>query len=60
MSNGITTKILFLLRDATLIEPTEPLLKVRKSRIALFVALELVGFGATMAITQTIGKDASF
>ncbi len=39
---------------------TEPLLKVRKSRIALFVALELVGFGATMAITQTIGKDASF
>jgi len=54
MGNGITTKILFLLRDSTFIEPTEPLLKVRKSRIALFITLELIGFGATMAITQTI------
>ncbi|KAF8313524.1 uncharacterized protein EI90DRAFT_3091705 [Cantharellus anzutake] len=35
-------------------EPVEPLLLVRKSRIVLFVGLELIGFGATMAITQTI------
>ena len=60
LNNGITTKILFLFRDARLIDPTEPLLKVRKSRIVLFVALELIGFGATMAITQTIGEDAHF
>lgn len=52
--NGITQKIYYLLRDRKLIPPTEPLVKVRNSRIVLFVALQLVGFGATFAITQTI------
>ncbi|KAF8130561.1 hypothetical protein EV363DRAFT_1399069 [Boletus edulis] len=32
----------------------EPLRKVCKSRLVLFVAIQLVGFGATFAITQTI------
>ncbi|KAJ0117126.1 nion exchange protein 4 [Diaporthe amygdali] len=53
--NGITAKILFLLRDKSLTSPASPLRRIRRrSRIWLFVALALVGFGATFAITQTV------
>ncbi|KAG6865506.1 hypothetical protein C0991_001936 [Blastosporella zonata] len=52
--NGITQKILYFLRDRKLTLEDEPLRKVRKSRILLFIAVQLVGFGATFAITQTI------
>ena len=54
--NGITKKLLYFLRDRALTPVDEPLRRVRKSRILLFVALQLTGFGATMAVTQTIGK----
>ena len=53
--NGITRKLLYFLRDKSLIPADEPLRKVRKSKILLFVAVQLAAFGATMAITQTIG-----
>ncbi|OJT09963.1 hypothetical protein TRAPUB_13561 [Trametes pubescens] len=52
--NGITRKILYFFRDKALTPADEPLRRVRKSRILLFVTVQLVGFGATMAITQTI------
>ncbi|KAI0683076.1 anion exchanging protein [Earliella scabrosa] len=52
--NGITRKLLYFLRDKALTPADEPLRRVRKSRILMFVAVQLVGFGATMAITQTI------
>ncbi|SJL09964.1 related to chloride-bicarbonate anion exchanger AE2 [Armillaria ostoyae] len=52
--NGITQKILYFFRDKTLISQNDPLRKVRKSRILMFVAIQLGGFGATFAITQTI------
>ncbi|KAM5540894.1 hypothetical protein V8D89_005538 [Ganoderma adspersum] len=52
--NGITRKLLYFFRDKALTSTDEPLRKVRKSRILLFVAVQLVGFGATMAVTQTI------
>ncbi|KAH0835696.1 HCO3 transporter family-domain-containing protein [Lanmaoa asiatica] len=52
--NGITLKLLYLLRNKSLTPPDEPLRKVRKSRLILFVAIQLIGFGATFAITQTI------
>lgn len=57
-TSGITTKLLYLLRDRNLTEHSDPLAKVRKSRLLLFLGIELVGFGATMAITQTIGKSS--
>jgi hypothetical protein len=57
-SNGITNKALYFCRDRTLTPADEPLRKVRKSRILLFVGVQLAGFGATFAITQTIGEDA--
>ncbi|KAK4219349.1 HCO3 transporter family-domain-containing protein [Rhypophila decipiens] len=54
-ANGITDKILFLCRDAALTPPNHPLKSIkRRSAIWLFVAIELVGFGATFAITQTV------
>jgi len=52
--NGITQKLLYFIRDKNLTPLDEPLRKVRKSRILLFVGVQLLGFGATFAITQTI------
>ncbi|KIP02729.1 hypothetical protein PHLGIDRAFT_283464 [Phlebiopsis gigantea 11061_1 CR5-6] len=52
--NGITRKLLYFLRDKHLAPDDDPLRRVRKSRILLFVAVQLTAFGATMAVTQTI------
>ena len=56
--NGITTKVLYFLTDRAMTPYDEPLRRVRKSRILLFVAVQLIAFGATFAITQTIGMPA--
>jgi boron transporter len=56
LGNGITHKILYFLRDKKLTSPQEPLRQVRKSRILLFLAIQLIAFGAAFAITQTVGK----
>lgn len=55
MANGITAKILFLCKDKQLTNRSDPLSRIER-RMALwwFIAIELVGFGATFAITQTI------
>ncbi|KAL9118204.1 MAG: hypothetical protein Q9187_005251 [Circinaria calcarea] len=53
--NGITLKILYLCQDKHLTPASDPLHRIkRKKAIWYFVALELVGFGATFAITQSI------
>ena len=54
--NGITQRLLYFFRDKALTPADEPLRKVRKSRILLFVGVQLAGFGATFAVTQTIGR----
>jgi len=54
-ANGITLKLLFLARDKHLTPKSDPLMRIeRRWAIWAFVGLELVGFGATFAITQTI------
>lgn len=54
-ANGITAKLIFLFTDHQLISPSEPLTQItRKWVVWAFVGLELIGFGATFAITQTI------
>lgn len=55
-SNGITKKLMYLVQDKALTPKLQPLHKVRKSRILLFVGVQLLGFGATFAVTQTIGS----
>lgn len=52
LSSGVTAKMLYLVRDRRATSPSEPLRGVRKSRIIIFTAIELIGFGATFAITQ--------
>ena len=53
--NGITLKMLYLCRDKNLTSASDPISRIqRKQAIWYFVALELIGFGATFAITQTI------
>lgn len=53
--NGITQKLIFLAQDRRLTPATNPLKGVdRRIAIWAFVILELLGFGATFAITQTI------
>ena len=54
-ANGITVKLLYLARDKHLTPASDPLKRIqRQHAIWYFVALELIGFGATFAITQTI------
>ncbi|KAI9717776.1 MAG: hypothetical protein M1812_004505 [Candelaria pacifica] len=53
--NGITLKMLYLAKDRSLISGSDPLAQIdRKMAIWVFVGIELLGFGATFAITQTI------
>ncbi|KAA8572510.1 hypothetical protein EYC84_003125 [Monilinia fructicola] len=55
LGNGMTAKILFLLKDSSLTPSSDPLRHLpRRSAIWIFVAIQLFGFGATFAITQTI------
>lgn len=54
LTSGVTEKMLYLVRDPRGRSPSDPLNKVRKSRIIIFTLIELIGFGATFAITQTI------
>jgi hypothetical protein len=53
--NGITAKIIFLAKDQGLTPASSPLKAVkRRAAIWIFVIIELIGFGATFAITQTV------
>ncbi|KAK9375766.1 HCO3 transporter family-domain-containing protein [Lipomyces chichibuensis] len=52
--NGVVLKIYYLCKDRALTSPNEPLHRVRLRSIYLFVAIELIAFGGTFAITQTI------
>ncbi|KAI2623424.1 HCO3 transporter family-domain-containing protein [Xylaria nigripes] len=53
--NGITAKLLFLFRDKRLTPSNHPLYRVeRRGAVWAFVIIELLGFAATFAITQTI------
>ncbi|KAF4271772.1 hypothetical protein CNMCM8057_006828 [Aspergillus fumigatus] len=53
--NGITQKLIFLAQDKNFTPPSNPLKRIeRRLAIWVFVIIELIGFGATFAITQTI------
>ncbi|KAK0742260.1 HCO3 transporter family-domain-containing protein [Apiosordaria backusii] len=52
--NGITLKLLYLLQEKRLTPGNHPLRACPDKKIWLFVGLELLGFAATFAITQTV------
>ncbi|KAI5295451.1 hypothetical protein KEM56_005636, partial [Ascosphaera pollenicola] len=55
LGNGITQKLQFLIQDSSLTPRSNPLTRIeRRLAIWVFVAVELIGFGGTFAITQTI------
>jgi len=54
-SNGLTLKLLFLGKDRNLTPGSDPLRCLgRRKAVWFFVGLQLFGFGATFAITQTV------
>ncbi|CAP73087.1 uncharacterized protein PODANS_2_5000, partial [Podospora anserina S mat+] len=52
--NGITLKLVYLLQERRLRPRDSPLRGCPDKKIWLFVGLELLGFAATFAITQTV------
>jgi hypothetical protein len=59
-TSGVTALFLYLIRDRHFTSPTDPLHRVRKSRIFAWLMIELLGFAATFAITQTIAAIGEF
>ncbi|OAX80961.1 hypothetical protein ACJ72_04699 [Emergomyces africanus] len=53
-SNGITEKIVFLWKENRFIQRDEPMLTVKRRKIALYVAIQLFGVLSCVAISQTI------
>lgn len=54
-ANGITRKLVFLAQDREFSSTSNPLKRLkRRTAIWTFVGIEIAGFGATFAITQTI------
>ncbi|KAI5816746.1 HCO3 transporter family-domain-containing protein [Pyronema omphalodes] len=54
VGNGMTLKLLFLVKDKGLTAVSHPLMKIDIKAVWWFVVIELIGFGSTFAITQTI------
>ncbi|KAB8078327.1 HCO3 transporter family-domain-containing protein [Aspergillus leporis] len=52
--NGILHKVIFLLRENRFIQRGEPMLQVRRRKIALYIACQVISVAATVAISQTI------
>jgi hypothetical protein len=53
--NSITAKLLFLSKEHRFIDPADPLLKVPRKKMMLFLLLQILGVGFSVAISQTIG-----
>lgn len=53
--NGITQKLIFLIKEHRFIDPAEPLLRVPRKKIMLFLLFQILGVGFSVAISQTIG-----
>lgn len=53
-SNGILLKTIFLLRENRFIQRDEPLLRVKRRKILLYISCQAIGVAACVAISQTI------
>jgi len=53
-SNGILKRLVWLVREPRFIQPSDPLLTIRRSKIGLFLFWQALGVLSTVAISQTI------
>ncbi|RGP81073.1 hco3- transporter family [Fusarium longipes] len=53
-SNGILRKFIYLQSEDRFVQRDEPLLRVRKRKIILFVSLQLIGVFACVAVSHTL------
>lgn len=53
--NSMTQKVIFLISEERFIDPVNPLLRVPRKQIMLFLLLQILGVGFSVAISQTIG-----
>ncbi|KAL8727036.1 MAG: hypothetical protein Q9166_006334 [cf. Caloplaca sp. 2 TL-2023] len=53
-SNGILQRLVWLVREPRFIQPTDPLLTIRRSKIGLYVFWQALGVLSSVAISQTI------
>jgi hypothetical protein len=54
-SNGILRKFLYLQSEQRFVQRDQPLLRVRRRKILLYIGLQLVGVAACVAISHTLG-----
>ena len=52
--NGIVHKVLYLFREPRFRQPSDPLNRVPKKKIWLYIGLQLLGWAASVAISQTV------
>lgn len=53
-SNGILQRLIWLIQEPRFIQPTDPLLTVRRSKIGLYLVWQASGVLSSVAISQTI------
>ncbi|KAJ9128344.1 hypothetical protein QFC24_000637 [Naganishia onofrii] len=58
-TSGVTAIFFFLIKDRHLTPADDPFHQVRKSRLWVWLLIELLGFAATFAITNTIAAIVS-
>ncbi len=53
-SNGILKRLIWLVREPRFIQPTDPLLTIRRSKVGLYIFWQALGVLSSVAISQTI------
>jgi hypothetical protein len=53
--NSMTQKVIFLISERRFVDPVHPLLRVPRRKIMLFLVLQILGVGFSVAISQTVG-----
>lgn len=53
-TNGILHKLIYLQSETRFLQPSNPLTTIHRRKIALYISLQILGVGVTVAISQTI------
>jgi hypothetical protein len=53
-SSGIMQKLMYLMREGRFVQRDEPLLRLQNRKVLLWIACQLIGVAACVAISETI------